>query len=555
MLICCGATRRSRRHQSVRLKFENLFYVKATSPSQRDIKRGNDVAFQLETRNYYSRKIGISEKSKNREDTVQRLGFSFFLVDFLGLVGIRLRNSKGRTTGLGNGGIVFSTDKSGMSLDEDEDGEDGGTNNGTSHHNKGGLVVQLTETHSKADGTRVSSSSDNTGDRSSVWWVNVWYNTIRGTFSGLDKEGEKDHNNNGSCKSSRVGEHQNEDTFGQKENGLGPEASTHSALGVGPVRDETTKTTGKEIHPTEDGCDGGGGLSRLSKLVLEVEGSGVVHGQLNTEAASVLKEEDPSVDIHGSVTEGGSSRDFCHGTVLLHFVVVSLGSIVGDTVHDNTRGESDNGRNDADSTPCLLSISTVDRLEKGEESRTHDELGDSSSEVTPSSAECVSSSNDFLGEHTAGPVLAHDEGTTGDTDEETDYSKAGGRVNDTSQGGGDGGEAKNDHEEDTGTVLVAEGTQEETHEDGSTDSEDGGCPNLLLVEADSVTDLGQEWSDGEPDEEGDEEPPPRAVKGSHVWTGKAAKLNFLGTVILIRIDLDGIGLVFLPLSLLSSSEE
>jgi hypothetical protein len=458
------------------------------------------------------------------------------------------------TTILDRVDIIGTAEESGMSLDVDKDGKNSGTQDSGTHDDEGILVVELTETESEADGTGVSSGTDNSGDGSSGRRVNVWDNSVTGSLSGLDENGEDNHDANGSSEVSSVGKDQDHTTLGEEEDGVDENTTTHSHAGVELVRGKSSKTTGEQVHPSKDRGDGGSRLGGLVEFFAEVEGGGVVHGQLNTEAASVLDEENPSVKIQGTVTERGSSRDLWHGSVLLHVGVVTLRGVIGDEVNHNTRRESNDGWDNRDSTPCEFSnalvgsVATVENdLEKREKSRSHDKLGDTSAEVTPTSAKGVGGTDDLSGKHTGRPVLAHDEGTSGDTNEETENGKSSGAVDETSQSSWDGSSAEHDGEKDAGTELVATRSKDETHEDGSSDTDNGGSPELLLGEIKGVLDLRQERGNGEPDEESNEETPPRAVEGSHVRASKTAKLDLSSLVILVRVDGDRVGLVLLDL--------
>merc|ERR1719446_462476 len=480
----------------------------------------------------------------------ERIVIKCLLFVDLGLAfGILDRNGKGLGFGLGG---VFSADKSGVSLDEDDQGKNARSDNGPSHELEGGLVLEVAESESEADGSGVSSGSDDSRDGSGGRGVNVRDNSVGGTFGGLDKEGEEDHDGDGGSKGVGLGEDQDKNTFGEEADGLGPKTSTHSVVVVTDIGQESSKSTGEEVHESEDGGNGGGGFGGEFELVLEVKGGGVVHGKFDTEAAGILDEKQPGVDVEGTLTEGGSGGDFGHLSVLLEFRVVTLGGIVGDHVDHDTGSETNNSRDKGDSTPGLGGVTAGEDLEKREKSRSHDELGDTSSKVTPSSAKSVGGSDDFLAEHSGRPVLAHDEGTSGGTNEKTKDPKTGGVVDKTGAGGRDGSTAKDGGHRNTGTPLIASRSEDETHEDGSSDSSNGGSPDLLLGKVKILLDLGQERSNGEPDEEGNEETPPRHVEGSHVGAGERTKLDGGGLVILVRIDIDPVLVVLLPLSGCSS---
>ena len=456
------------------------------------------------------------------------------------------RNGKG--LGLFLRGIR-SADQSRVSLDDKSERQQGGSKNDESHEHEGGLVLEVAESKSEADGSSVSSGSDNTRDGSGGRRVNVWDNSVGGTFGGLDEEREEDHDGNGGSKSSSLGEDQDENTFGDQAKSVGGDTSLHSHVLVTHVREESSKTTSEQVHESEDGSDGGGGLGGELELGLEVKGGSVVHGQFNTEAASVLDEKNPGVEVEGTLTEGGSSGDISHLSVLLEFRVVTLRGIIGDVVDHDSSEEGNNSRDKGDILPGLGGISVEEVLEKGEKTSSHDNLGDTSSKVTPSSDQSVGGSDDLTGEHSGRPVLAHDEGSSGRSDEQTKDGKTGGVADGSGKGGRDGGEAKDGSHRDTGTELVTGRSKDETHEDGSTYTDNGGSPDLLLGESKIVTDLREKRGDGEPDEESAEETPPRAVEGTHVRAGKRAKLDGGSLVILVRVDINVVGVVFLPLSL------
>jgi len=435
-----------------------------------------------------------------------------------------------------------------VSLDEDDEGKNGGSQDGESHDEEGGLVRQVAESESEADGSSVSSGTNNSRNGSGGRRVDVRDNSVGGSFGGLDEEGEEDHDGDGASERLGIGEDQDENTLGDQADGLGPKTSTHSHVLVTLIGQVSSKTTSEQVHESKDGSNGSGRFGAEQELVLEVKGGGVVHGQFDTEAASILDEQEPSVDVESSLAERGSCRNFGHLSVLLQIGVVTLGGIVGEEVDQDTSSESDNGRDNGDNLPCLGGITIVDLLEEREESRSHDKLGDTSSKVTPSSAQGVGCSDNFSAEHTGRPVLAHDEGTSGGTNEKTKDGKASGGLDKTSAGGGDGSETEDGSHRNTGSPLVTGRSEDETHEDSTSDSDNGGSPDFLLGQTKIDLDLGKKRSNGEPNEEGDEKSPPGAVEGSHVRAGEGTKLDSGGLVILVGVDLNGVFRVCLPLS-------
>lgn len=122
----------------------------------------------------------------------------------------------------------------------------------------------------------------------------------------------------------------------------------------------------EKVHPAKERGDRSSLLGGEVKGGFEVQCSGIVHGELDTKAAGVLDEEQPSIDIHGTRTEGSSSRYFSHGSVLLQLCVVTLGTVVGEFDSDDAHYDSNTCRNNADSPPCLFCTHAT-RLEEREE--------------------------------------------------------------------------------------------------------------------------------------------------------------------------------------------
>jgi len=111
------------------------------------------------------------------------------------------------------------------------------------------------------------------------------------------------------------------------------------------------------------------------------------------------------------------------------------------------------------------------------------------------------------------------------------------------KGSRDGSEDKDNSEKNTCSKLIAHRSKSETQENRSCYTTDTGGPQIELRQTKSLTDLWKKRGGGEPDEESNEEIPPRAVESTHVWSGKGAKLDFDGFVILLGIDLECVGLV------------
>ncbi len=243
-------------------------------------------------------------------------GRSLLFVDFTGSFGVLDRDRKGLGF-LVLWSIISSADQRRVALDDDTEGQDGRSQNDESHEHESSLVFEVAESKSEADSSSVSSSSDNSRDGTSGRRVNVWDNTVGGTLGGLDEEGEEDHDGDGGSKRLGLGKDQNENTFSDQAKGMGNNTSTHSHVFVSGIGEESSKTTGEQVHESENGGDGGSRFGGELENFLEVKGGSIVHGQFNTEAASVLDEKNPGVEVEGSLTEGGSGRDIGHLSVLL----------------------------------------------------------------------------------------------------------------------------------------------------------------------------------------------------------------------------------------------
>jgi hypothetical protein len=143
--------------------------------------------------------------------------------------------------------------------------------------------------------------------------------------------------------------------------------------------------------------------------------------------------------------------------------------------------------------------------------------------------------------------LATDKGSSGNTNEKTKDIKSSSSVDKTSAADRNCSKAQNDTEKDTGTPFVTTRTKDETHKDGTTNTNNVRSPKVLLGEVKGFLDFWQERGDREPDEESNKKGEPRAVECSHVRTLEAKHLDLSGFVILVRVNTDIVGIVLLPL--------
>ena len=442
---------------------------------------------------------------------------------------------------------VGTTKNGRMSRNVEKDREDARCQNGAAHNDKGVSVFQLPKGQTKPHGTSVASGSDNSRNGPGGGWVNVGDNGVHGSLGGLDKDGEKDHDDNGRSECVGIGKDQNEGSLAGKAKSVKEESSAHAETDIEMIRRVSAQSARKQIHPSKDGGNGRGRFGGLVKLFLKVQSGRVVHGEFDAKAARVLDKENPRVEVECAGATGRRGRHLGHGPVLFHLGVVTLGRIVADKVHHNARRNGQDGRHDRHGPPSHFGVVVQKGFKEGKENGSHDELGDSTAQIAPSGHEGVGTAHHIAGKHAGGPVLAHDKGPPGNANKEPEDRESNGRVDQSGARCGNRGGAQNNGKEDTGSVLVARRSEDETHKDGSTDSENGRRPDLLFAQIQRLLNLGLKRSNGKPNEKGHKEGPPGAVKGTHVRTGEVTQLNLQSPVILLRIHVQDIGLVLFGL--------
>jgi len=72
------------------------------------------------------------------------------------------------------------------------------------------------------------------------------------------------------------------------------------------------------------------------------------------------------------------------------------------------------------------------------------DTGNRRTDIAPSASQCVGSANNFLGEHSACPVLAHDKGAPRNSNEEAKNDQTEGVVDQSCTGGGNGSRAEDE---------------------------------------------------------------------------------------------------------------
>jgi ribosomal protein L27 len=241
---------------------------------------------------------------------------------------------------------------------------------------------------------------------------------------------------------------------------------------------------------------------------LKVKSSGVVHGQLHTEAASVLKKQKPHVEVAGRNTKRLDSRNLRHVPVLLQFMIISLGCIITHFVDYDTCRKCNDSWDNRDSPPRQSGISVKDGFESGKEEGSNNNLRDRGTKISPSSHQSIGSSDDLFCKHSASPVLTHDKGSSRNTNKQADNGKARGRLHKSSTSGRNGSSAKDNCKENASSIFVTQGAQNKSNQNGASNPSNGRIPNFLLCEAKIVTNFGKQWGYSKPNEKGNEKRPP-----------------------------------------------
>ena len=126
--------------------------------------------------------------------------------------------------------------------------------------------------------------------------------------------------------------------------------------------------------------------------------------------------------------------------MLLHSQVtvspLSSRSILAEDEHEDCDGAYDDERHDECDSPGNMGAQVL-MVNQGVKDGWHNEVGDSTSSVTPSTSKRIACSDHVLVEKSGRPHLARYEGTTQDTDEESNHVEARGTRYSASQGSRD----------------------------------------------------------------------------------------------------------------------
>ena len=241
-----------------------------------------------------------------------------------------------------------------------------------------------------------------------------------------------------------------------------PHATAQSEAGSHPVGQETANGTGEKVHQAEQRCDQTSDELLHTKLVLQVAGHAVVDIQLHAEAAGVVGDQNPNNIIAAhllqTLTEGASGA-----ANQLPVVPVAFRAVVREKPHADGNDDPYNSGNLQRHTPSRVVVQSH-CLEHLVQTRGCG-LGDTTSEVAPTTSHGVGLSDDSASEHLSAPELAGNESRTHASNQSS------GNVDTTSVGDGGGtgqgrrGEEQQKSHASSTTKSVAGRTNENTGED------------------------------------------------------------------------------------------
>ena len=163
----------------------------------------------------------------------------------------------------------------------------------------------------------------------------------------------------------------------------------------------------------------------------------------------------------------------------------------------------------------------------------HQQLCDTSTEVTPSTGDGIRCTHDIVSEHGSCPVLIHDEsGADGANEEAYDTETLEGGDGPDEEGG-EGADDEYSRHHCTRTIHVTERTTDESHANGRGKCAYVGDVDLVRGEVEGLLDReGHQRSDRKPGHEGREEADPGRMEGPHMGSLDGEDLDFGGPMVL-----------------------
>mmetsp|Transcript_9779 Transcript_9779/g.22090 ORF Transcript_9779/g.22090 Transcript_9779/m.22090 type:complete len:362 (+) Transcript_9779:1822-2907(+) len=279
------------------------------------------------------------------------------------------------------------------------------------------LVLRRTEPDGQVHGRAgVATRSHEACDDAHATRTRKWNDAVRRTLRCLHEQREEDHEGDRSRERFVQLSHANAHHTFQKQQGPEiPESSTHSKLPRGPVGQPASNRTSEQVHQAERRRDGASNLEVDAEIVEEVRGGNLVHRQLDAEAERVEDDEHPH-----AIVEHAELEDLEHTLVLelpslLHETVLPTWHVLSEVQDGGTSTDLQRAGDEHRVAPAPEDETTA-AVDGGEQER-HEELGDTSTEVSPPTGGGVRESDDAVVEHDGIPVLARHERSEGDADE------------------------------------------------------------------------------------------------------------------------------------------
>lgn len=161
----------------------------------------------------------------------------------------------------------------------------------------------------------------------------------------------------------------------------------------------------------------------------------------------------------------------------------------------------------------------------------HDQLGDTATQISPSSSGAIRQAHNFAVEHGAHPKLAGDKSRQGETNEEAHQDEA---VDCGNQRHAEHSRSCN-HDEHCAAIAradeIANGTHQQPRDDGAGYRCDSGVGNVSLRQVEVVSDDGHQWRRSEGGKETNHEGNPRKMECPHVRWSPRVQLH-LGSLVL-----------------------
>jgi hypothetical protein len=317
-----------------------------------------------------------------------------------------------------------------------------------------------------------------------------------------------------------------------------PEATAHAELDRGEVRSETAERAREQVHEAVARREGTRGDEVELELVVQVSGDDVVHGKLDAEAEAVGGDHAPHAVVLAAEHLGLERVLLLQlaGGVQEH--VVAVGEILAEEHHSDAGERVHEAGDDVRPAPGGVDAALSAGHHAGVDER-HEELSDAAAEVTPARGGGVGDADALAVEHAGHPELARHEGGQTETDAEAADQEAGGVFDVGHAEAERSGEQEDDGQAVARSYHVADGSHDDTGDDGAGDGGEAGVAEVGLGELEVLADDRHHGCGREGGHEGHEEADPRHVEGSMVGEAEGEDVEALRLVLAVRIRREG----------------